>query len=101
MKLPKYMTIEMPDGSKWGVPIEMIARNRAEHYASEFGGDVNRSLEEDTIPLFAGDDYEIQDWAVGNMNWDDFNGHQVKLSDAAAPDFQEAWLNGDKGFIGG
>lgn len=47
----KYMTIEMQDGSIWGVPVEMIAKNRAAHYAHEFDGDVERSLAEDTIPL--------------------------------------------------
>lgn len=96
----KLMTVEMPDGSKWGVPVEMIARNRAAHYADEFDGDVERSLAEDTIPLFESDDYEIQDWAVNNMNWSDFDGHQVKVADAPAPDFQEAWLSGEKDFVG-
>lgn len=94
----KYMTVEMPDGSKWGVPVAMIARSRAEHYASEFGGDVGASLAEDTVPLFEADDYEIQDWAVNNMNWSDFDGHQVKLSEAPPPDFQEAWMSGAKGY---
>lgn len=92
------MTIEMPDGSKWGVPVEMIARHRATHYASEFGCDVEQSLAEDTIPLFESDDYEIQDWAMNNMNWNDFDGCQIKLSDAPAPDFQAAWMSGAKGY---
>ena len=96
----KLMTVEMPDGSKWGVPVEMIARSRATHYAHEFDGDVERSLAEDTTPLFESDDYEIQDWAVNNMNWEDFDGHQVKVESAPTPDFQEAWMNGDKGFVG-
>lgn len=95
----KYMTVEMQDGSKWGVPVEMIARNRAEHYASVFGGDVKRSLAEDTLPLFESYDYAIQDWAVGNMNWHDFDGHQVKLADSPEPDFSEAWVKGRKGYI--
>ncbi len=94
----KYMTVEMPDGSKWGVPVEMIARNRAAHYAKEFDGDIDRSLTEDTIPLFESDDFEIEDWAVNNMNWSDFNGHQVRIVEAQEPDFQEAWMNGAKGF---
>jgi len=94
----KYMTIQLPDGSKWGVPVEMIARNRASHYAKDFGGDVERSLAEDTIPLFESDDYAIEDWALNNMDWNDFDGHQVKLVDAPTPDFQEAWMNGETGF---
>lgn len=94
----KYMTVEMQDGSIWGVPVEMIARNRAAHYAGEFGGDVERSLAEDTVPLFEADNYEIRDWAANNMNWMDFDGHQVRLKDAPPPDFQEAWMNGKTGF---
>jgi hypothetical protein len=92
----KYLSMTMPDGSKWGVPVEMIARNRATHYASEFDGDVERSLAEDTLPLFDADGYEIKDWAVNNMNWSDFAGHQKKLADAPEPDWQDAWLSGDK-----
>lgn len=94
----KYMTVEMPDGSKWGVPVEMIARNRAAHYASEFDGDVERSLADDTIPMFESSSYEIEDWAANQMDWSDFDGHQVKLADAPAPDFQEAWMSGAKGY---
>lgn len=94
----KFMTIEMPDGSVWGVPVDMISRNRAAHYASEFGGDVERSLTEDTLPMFESDEYEIQDWAADQMNWSDFDGHQVKIKDAPPPDFQQAWMNGVKGF---
>jgi hypothetical protein len=96
----KYMTIDMPDGSKWGVPVGMIACNRAAHYAHEFDGDEARSLAEDTQPLFESDDYEIQDWAVNNMNWSDFNGHQVKINEAPEIDFERAWRRGDKGFEG-
>ena len=94
----KFMTVTLPDGSVWSVPVEMIARNRAEHYAHEFDNDVERSLKEDTIPLFKSDKYEIQDWAVNNMNWSDFDGHQVRIT-YGQPDFQEAWLNGEKGFV--
>lgn len=95
----KYMTVKMRDGSVWGVPVEMIARNRAEHYASEFGGDVERSLAEDTIPLFEADVYEIQDWASNQMDWSDFDGHQVRLMSPPDPDFQDAWMSGEKGFF--
>ena len=94
----KLMTLQMPSGDVWGVPVDMIARNRATHYAHEFDGDVERSLAEDTLPLFESDDYEIHDWAVNNMNWSDFNGHHVKVSESPAPDFEDAWLSGGKSF---
>lgn len=91
-----YLEVTMPDGSVWAVPVEVIARNRATHYAHEFGGDVGRSLAEDTMPLFKADDYEIEDWAANNMNWDDVQPHALRVKDAPAPDFQEGWCNGNK-----
>ena len=95
----KYMTIEQEDGSVWAVPVEIIARNRATYYAErEYGGNVEESLKDDTIPLFESDEFEIQDWASSNMDWSDLAGHQVKIKDGEI-DFQEAWVNGDKGFI--
>ena len=92
-----HFTVTLPDGSVWGVPISMIARNRAAHYAHEFDGDIKKSLTEDTIPLFEESTFAIGDWAVNNMNWSDFDGHQVKISDAPAQDFQDAWMYGEKG----
>ncbi len=77
----------------------LIARNRATHYAKEFDGDVERSLAEDTIPLFESDDYEIKDWAANNMNWSDVKREAKKLKDAMPllpSDFHEAWVNGEK-----
>jgi hypothetical protein len=95
----KMMTIAMPDGSVWGVPVEMIALNHATYYASEFGDDVERSLAEGTLPYFEENEYGIIDWAIGNMDWSDFNGHQVKISDAPPQDFNAAWLSGANGFV--
>lgn len=94
----KYMTIKMSDGSKWAVPVDMIAYHRAKHYAHEYGGNIERSLAEDTVPLFESDDYEIEDWAVNNLNWSDFKGYQVRIDESQEPDFEDEWINGEKGF---
>jgi len=83
------------DGSVYQVPVSVIALNRAENYADEFGDDVERSLAEDTIPLFKGDMYEIQDWARNNMDWDDVKVHATKVSDAVELNMQNEWNNGD------
>lgn len=94
--MKKYMTIEMPDKSVWQVPVAVIASNRAEAYKHEFGGDIERSLAEDTIPLFT-DTYEIEDWAANNMNWRDVAKHAVMVSGGDV-DYQAGWVNGEKGF---
>ena len=97
VKMHKQMKVEMSDGSIWAVPVEMIARHRAKHYAHEFDGDIEKSLAEDTIPLFESDDYEIEDWAVNNMNWSDFEGHRVMVNEPDV-DYDDGWCNGDKTF---
>lgn len=96
----RIMTVQMRDGSIWAVPVSVIARDRAKHYASEFDGDIERSLAEDTLPLFKDSDYEVTDWAVNNMNWPDV-AHAAYLLRPPAPltdrDKQHAWNSGDKG----
>lgn len=94
----KMLEIEMPDGSKWGVPVEIIARDRAKYYAHEFDGDIERSMAEDTIPLFDGDDYTVEDWASNNMNWSEVQSQAVKIQDPEI-DYQEGWINGEKRVI--
>jgi hypothetical protein len=91
----KYLTFVMRDGSTWGVPVSRIADDRARHYAFEFGGDVERSLKEDTLPLFEANPSAIEDWATGDMDWADVVDVAVKLSlppELKRKDFVEAWL---------
>lgn len=95
-RLTSKLIVTMPDGSWWAVPVMLIARHRATYYAPrEFDGDVERSLREDTIPLFESDDYEIHDWAANNMNWKDVEAHATRITEPPPPDYQEGWCNGD------
>lgn len=92
----KVLVVTMPNGSEWAIPLEVIARNRAEHYADEFDGDVRRSLDEDTMPLFESSPYDVADWASGNMDWEDVAAVAFEHSPAPPVDFQEGWVNGEK-----
>ena len=90
----------MPDASEWAVPVRVIAENRAAAYADEFQGDTERSLKEDTLPLFKDDHFEIRDWAGDNMNWDDVKPYAKQLPRKVnAVDYQEGWVNGDKKIV--
>lgn len=95
----KVRTIKQADGSVWAVPVDVIARSRATFYADEFGGDVEKSLAEDTLPLFEESPYQIHEWASGDMNWSEVKQAAWKLRDATLEqnDFQEAWVNGEHG----
>lgn len=89
--------ITMPDNSIWEIPVMIIARNRAEEYASEFDNDVEKSLKEDTLPLFDLDSGAIHDWAQNNMNWKEVQQYAVKVKDSVI-DYQEGWINGKVSF---
>lgn len=91
----KYI-VTMPDGSRWAVPVEVIAISRAAHYVDEFGGNMARSLEEDTLPLFEKHPSECADWAKNNMNWDDVKERAIRVHEPQPePDWQEGWVNGE------
>ncbi|WP_457091424.1 hypothetical protein [Microvirga sp. P5_D2] len=87
----KFLTLEMSNGEVWGIPLEVIARDRAENYKDEFDNDVERSLAEDTLPLFEDDPWNAQDWAANNMNWSDVAEYAVKLKEAPAINLAREW----------
>ncbi|WP_312817212.1 hypothetical protein [Atlantibacter subterraneus] len=88
----------MPDNSVWAVPVQIIATNRADYYAKEFGGDIQRSLAEDTLPLFRASEYEIEDWAANNMNWSDVQ-HAARCVTPGEVDYDDGWVNGEKSVV--
>lgn len=95
----KFMTLKTTAGT-FAIPVDVIARDRATHYAPlEFDGNVERSLAEDTMPLFEADPFEVRDWASNNMNWSDVAMVAFKLAPPELPDMQEAWNNGEKDVI--
>jgi len=94
----KMLYLDMPDGRTYVLPVEVIARHRANHYAgSKFNNSFSDSLTNDTIPLFLNSDFEIVDWAQNNMNWADVKDRTfiAERKPPAECKFQEAWVNGD------
>ena len=90
----KYQ-LEVSNGDVYEIPVSAIATHRATHYAHEFNNDIRVSLDEDTIPLFKSDLYEIEDWAKNNMNWVDVVKHAKRVKVAYnLVNFQQSWVNG-------
>ena len=87
--LDKSMVVTADNGTQWSIPMRAIAGHRALNYAREFDGDVQRSLIEDTLPLFEEDNYEAWDWLAGNMNPEDCTGARMVCCPTAAT-LQEA-----------
>lgn len=54
-------------GHVWHVPAEYIAKHRAKYYGDN---DPDTTFEEE-FEYTMGDNYEIKDWFLNNMNWSD------------------------------
>lgn len=92
----KYLRVTMPDLSKWDIPAQIIADNRAKYYA-EIDPETTYQEEFDFI---MSDKYELCDWAANNMNWDNVKECAVKVKETQPPvDYQEGWLNGKKEIV--
>lgn len=95
----------MPDGSKWDVPAQIIAENRARYYACLDADEVpspgsqDESTYDNELDYALKSNSELRDWASNNMNWSDVEKHAVRFNGADAPDFQEGWVNGDKEIV--
>lgn len=100
LEIEKYLQVTMPDGSKWRVPVKIIAEDAAEYYAEtdEYNGDL-KAARKMVQELFDSDDYEIEDWAANNMNWKDVKSYAACVVTPPEVDFQEGWVNGDKEII--
>jgi hypothetical protein len=95
MEKTDWFVTVLPDGSEWGIPLSLIAENKAQYYAQVDNMSFEEALEE-TYKVFEEFEYEIEDWATNNMNWSDVQSQAVLLRAANAEiDFQEAWVNGE------
>lgn len=99
--LKKILLINMPDGLTYGVPVNFIARNRAERLAKElFNGDTIQSLIQDTLPFFEADEQNIRDWATQEISWDTVkNIAQPLQRKISADEYQAAWQQGESKII--
>ena len=100
--MKKIIRIEMPDGSLWDVPAEIVAHNRAKYYADkdtgETCGEKHTKAYLHELEYTLRDDDELTDWAANNMNWEDVQA-SATMYQAGSCDYQEGWVNGHKTII--
>lgn len=87
----KMLVIDMPDGSKWAVAVEVVAHDRADFYRD---GGYQKEFD-----LAMADPRALIDWAGNEMNWSDVQKYaqQYRPPDPLdAEGFQEGWVNGEK-----
>ena len=97
-----WYQIELSDGSKWAVPVRLIAESRARYYHTAHPDEFPTldSALEDTYVLFDESDYEVSDRARNNMNWDEVAESAKQLTKPDKPDLQEAWINPEEWEVG-
>jgi hypothetical protein len=88
-----YYEFTTSRGQVWRVPVLIIAADRAKYFAKDYGGDMDKSMNEDTIPLFNRHPDEIEDWARNNMDWADVKDCAALIDDCQSVDMQGQWVN--------
>lgn len=92
-KPAQALLVTMPDGSRWRVPADIIARDRAKYYAEH----ADTSMQEEYRSAMRNGN-ELIDWAESNMDWKDVEKH-ASMVRLPAVDYQEGWMNGEKTVI--
>lgn len=89
----KSLVVKFSNGEVYRIPVDIIAIDRARYYfnKNEFES-MEKSLKEDTVPLFENDDYEIKDWAFNNMYWKDVSQYASKVLDGSV-NYDSEWCN--------
>lgn len=94
----KYIYIEFSNGETYRIKAEIIAEDRAEYYAQreeEEGTEKYQELFEDEKEFALNDEYELKDWAKGNMNWKDVAEHAERVANPDPIDKESEWTNVD------
>jgi hypothetical protein len=82
----------MPNGSVYGFPAELVAKNRATYYADKEADPTWDRAYAREFEYTMSDTYELLDWFKNNMNWGDVKRGTVQVSSPQAysdRDFQE------------
>lgn len=78
-----HIRLEYLNGSVWGIPLRVIAHERATHYAAH---DEDTTYQEE-FDYVMSDENEGQDWFFNQMDWADVrsDAFEIKLPDPFDP----------------
>ena len=98
----KYYIVQMSNGDKYGIPPQVIAKNRADYYANIDPGITWQEEYDAMMQWFDQEDYEFADWAKGNMDWSDVAEYAVLMKRGMHHvDLEDCWVNGDHEYYHG
>jgi hypothetical protein len=93
--LASLLTIDMPDGYTYGIPIEIIVRKHASlNVKSQDESEIVSAMREITIPKFSNGHKSIHEWARTNMTWNEVLENAVILKRNKVDfDMEGTWVN--------
>jgi len=87
----KFLRIEFPNGKVYLIPTEVIAEHRTSYY-SDLDGFERGSSEWDQ-EFEHSMKYEIEDWAMNNMDWIDVKYFAIEDPVKKDQDYSKEWCN--------
>lgn len=84
----KALRVSMPDGSKWDVPLRLVAQSYVDYYQAET---VDDALRHDDTLIY---------WAENIMNWDEVaDKARIAVQPPHVEKYQDGWMNGEKEIV--
>lgn len=82
------------DGSVWDVPLQIVADSRDEHYGE-------KSYTIGLIRADRLDKYTLTEWAINQMDWDEFEPYAVRVEmPPKKVNYIAAWMSADRKIVG-
>lgn len=92
MKVIKITTTE----GQYGIPLEMVAEDRANYYIVEVEKNSKESNEfRREVAWVMDDDYEGIDWVINNSDWDDWKSKAILLNKNKKTSDDDFWFSSD------
>lgn len=82
----KYIYLTFEDQSVWRLPLEIVARNKAEYYHERDSQTTAGNIYEDEYNFVMTDDFEGIDWMQNAMEWDEISDHLELVESAPVDD---------------
>ena len=93
--MEKILRVKFSNGDEFGIPVRVIAENRADYYADIDGYDKESNEWEQEVQNAINSEYDIEDWAANNMNWSELEPYAEPL-DKSDIDYEDDWGDADK-----
>lgn len=91
----KIILCDTPKG-RYGIPLKLVAENRANYYSVEVDGNDPSSDEyKEEVDWVMADDFEGIDWLLNNSDWEDWESVAFKVDEKVKVTDDDFWTSSD------